>query len=48
MEILLNELSLDGQFPDIDAFNQEGLIPILNILKELEDEDIILKKKSIL
>lgn len=44
MEILLNELSLDGQFPDIDAFNQEGLIPILYIFKELEDEDIILKK----
>ena len=36
MHILFNELSLTGQFHDIDAFLKNGLRPLLGVLKEMQ------------
>ena len=48
MEILVNELSLDGQFSSEMDFLENGLRPILYIIKEINDigNSILLFKKS--
>lgn len=45
MDILLNELSLNGQFTSIDNFIDEGLPPIVSILKEVDSSNDLLYKK---
>ncbi|MDR0700686.1 MAG: hypothetical protein LBG28_15925 [Tannerella sp.] len=47
MEILINELSLNGQFDDIHQFEREGLIPIIALLKEFTNKDTLLKKQDL-
>lgn len=44
MELLLNELSLSGQFTSIDDFVEHGVRNVLQIFAELLDEDQVLKK----
>ena len=45
MEILINELSLSGQFATIQHFVNNGLIPFISVLKELNiSKDVVLKK----
>lgn len=47
MDILLNELSLNGQFSSIDNFIEEGLPPIQSILKVVDrSKDLLLKKRE--
>ncbi len=46
MEILFNELSLHGQFIDIDAFINNGLYPFLGVLSEMQKLSMTLLKKS--
>ena len=46
MEILFNELSLTGQFPDQDAFVRNGLLPFVRLLKEMQGFSTLLLKKS--
>lgn len=46
MQILLNELSLTGQFLDEDIFLCNGLIPFIAILKEMQNFSVKLLKKS--
>jgi hypothetical protein len=46
MEILVNELSLKGQFRTVDYFFESGLIPFLRILKEMNSNTDFLYKKS--
>lgn len=44
MELLLNELSLSGQFASIDHFVEHGVLNVLQVFTELHDEDRVLKK----
>jgi hypothetical protein len=46
MEVLFNELSLNGQFSDQDAFITKGLLPFLRVLKEIYGFSTLLLKKS--
>jgi hypothetical protein len=46
MQILFNELSLTGQFPNQDAFIENGLLPFIGVLKEMQGFSMILLKKS--
>jgi hypothetical protein len=46
MQVLFNELSLLGQFPDQDTFIKKGLIPFIGVLKEIRDFSTLLLKKS--
>jgi hypothetical protein len=46
MEILFNELSLTGQFPDIDAFIKTGLLPFIGVLKEMQGFSTLLLNKT--
>ena len=46
MEILFNELSLRGQFPNQDDFIKNGLIPFVTILKEMNGFSTLLLKRS--
>lgn len=44
MELLLNELSLTGQFDSVEDFVERGVMNVLQVLHELRDEDQVLKK----
>jgi len=46
MQILFNELSLDGQFQDEEAFISTGLVPFIKVLKEMQSFAVLLLKKS--
>jgi hypothetical protein len=47
MEILINELSLNGQFPSVQHFFQDALIPFIAVFKEFDRaKDVILKKQD--
>lgn len=46
MQVLLNELSLTGQFSDQDTFIRNGLHPFVGVLKEMEGFPTLLLKKS--
>jgi hypothetical protein len=47
MEILINELSLSGQFTDASQFIEVGLSPVTRVLKELDtSKDVLLKKED--
>jgi len=47
MEILINELSLNGQFATIQHFVNDGLTPFISVLKELDtNKDVVLKKQD--
>ena len=46
MQILFNELSLTGQFPDQDSFVKNGLVPFVSVLKEMQGFTTLLLKKS--
>jgi len=46
MQILFNELSLTGQFSDIDTFIKDGLLPFVGVLKEMHGFATPLLKKS--
>lgn len=46
MQVLLNELSLTGQFSDQDAFIRNGLYPFVGVLKEMQEFPTLLLKKS--
>ena len=46
MEILFNELSLIGQFGDLDDFTKNALLPFIVILKEMQNLSTLLLKKS--
>jgi hypothetical protein len=46
MQILFNELSLEGQFVDQDDFLRSGLRPFLGVLKEMQYFSMMLHKKS--
>ena len=46
MEVLLNELSLTGQFSDQDEFVRKALRPYICILREMQMYDMLLLKKS--
>lgn len=39
MEVLINELSLHGQFENENHFEEEGLIPFAGVLKELKNNN---------
>lgn len=44
MELLLNELSLSGQFASIDHFVEHGVLNVLRVFSELHNVDLVLKK----
>jgi len=45
MEILLNELSLNGQFGSVDEFISDGLKPFIKLLFQIDSSrDVLLKK----
>lgn len=46
MQILFNELSLAGQFPDQEVFVSCGLLPFVGVLKEMQGFSTLLLKKS--
>lgn len=46
MEYILNELSLNGQYPGIEEFYTSGLSHINNILNEIRISNALLLKKS--
>lgn len=46
MQVLFNELSLTGQFPDQDVFIKNGLLPFVGVLKEMQGVSTLLLKKS--
>ena len=47
MEILINELSLTGQFTDVNQFVKNALVLFISILKEFDTgKDILLKKRN--
>jgi len=48
MEILINELSLDGQFCSVDDFIGQGLTHFLTVISEINDHstNVILKKQN--
>lgn len=50
MECILNELSLEGQYNDMDDFIQRGVIPLSEVLGDMEILGITLlyKKKRFL
>jgi len=45
MEILVNELSLNGQFSSVDYFIKFGLIPFVKVLNDIEPQSNSLYKK---
>jgi hypothetical protein len=45
MDILINELSLEGQFPTVTDFIYKGLNPFITVLDEIAALDYILLKK---
>jgi hypothetical protein len=45
MEILINELSLNGQFESIEYFIEKGLVPFIKILKDVDSKSNLLYKK---
>jgi len=46
MQILFNELSLDGQFQDEESFISTGLVSFIKVLKEMQSFAVLLLKKS--
>lgn len=46
MQILLNELSLTGQFSDQDDFVRNALLPFIGVLREMQGFSTLLFKKS--
>lgn len=46
MQILFNELSLEGQFCNTDSFINDGLLPFVAILKEMEGFSTLLLKNK--
>jgi len=46
MQVLFNELSLAGQFADVDAFVKKGLLSFVGVLKEMQGFSTLLLKKS--
>jgi len=46
MQILFNELSLTGQFPDQDTFVKNGLLSFVAVLKEMQGFSTLLLKRS--
>ena len=45
MEVLINEMSLHGQFKDETHFVEEGAIPFVSVFKELNNSrDAVFKK----
>ena len=44
MDLLLNELSLDEQFKSIEDFCENAIPNILNVFKDLQDDDLVFKK----
>lgn len=47
MECILNELSLEGQYEDMDDFIQRGVVPLSEVLSDMEVLGItLLYKKS--
>lgn len=46
MEILFNELSLTGQFDDLEDFTKNALLPFIAILKEMQNFSTLLLKKG--
>jgi len=46
MEILVNELSLSGQFDSIDHFIKSGLQPFIKVLNEIDFQSNLLYKKN--
>jgi hypothetical protein len=47
MEILINELSLKGQFLSVKNFMDEALIPFINTMNEFDrNKDVVLKKQK--
>ncbi|MDR1974660.1 MAG: hypothetical protein LBQ31_08325 [Bacteroidales bacterium] len=47
MEILINELSLTGQFTSVEKFIKDALPPLISLLKEVHpDKDLLYKKRD--
>jgi hypothetical protein len=46
MDVLLNELSLEGQYPNTEVFLQTGLMSVIGVLREMQSFDTTLLKKS--
>ncbi len=46
MEVLFNELSLVGQFDDLDDFAKNALLPFVAILKEMQNFSTLMLKKG--
>lgn len=46
MQVLFNELSLTGQFSDQDDFVNNGFLPFVGVLKEMQGFSTLLLKKS--
>jgi hypothetical protein len=46
VEILFNELSLTGQFDDLDDFAKNALLPFVAILKEMQNFSTLMLKKG--
>jgi hypothetical protein len=46
MDILINELSLKGQFSSVKQFVDVALIPFIEVINELDRTDTILKKQD--
>jgi hypothetical protein len=45
MEILINELSLSGQFPSVEKFIEDALPSVISVLNEMNcDRDLLYKK----
>ena len=45
MDILINELSLEGQYSTVDEFLSEGLSAFVNVLDDISVTNHILLKK---
>jgi hypothetical protein len=45
MEILINELSLSGQFDSVDHFIKSGLRPFIKVLNDIDFQSNLLYKK---
>jgi hypothetical protein len=48
MEVLINELSLHGQYTDEEQFIDSGVIPFISVFKELDrDRDVVYRKHDL-
>lgn len=45
MELLLNELSINGQFPTVQKFVEDGIPPLVSVLNEVDKSTDLLYKK---